>query len=272
MTRGELAAIGVAFAAGAGAYAGTNDIQVTGYGSFDVSSGYVLYGARMNDEPCYWTYGELDVNYGKAATLGVSLWQNTDMTTRRKAEMRRMNEWDWGVFARTGFDLADDWRLEIEAGHIWYKYHGLTRAAAAAYRTMEEWYGRLSLRDPVVTPYFEGYYDHQVCKGAFLQAGLRREFGLPLGLTFMPDLSLGGGSRNYNACLYPPFDGRAGGGLAFVQFAGTLTYWFDDHFGVHAKLAWVSLVRDEIREAVSSSDGTHANDFVWGTIGVETSF
>ena len=272
MKTGGWAAFGVALAAGAGAYAGTDDLRVTGYGSFDVSSGYVLYGARLNDEPCYWTYGELDVSYGKVATLGVSLWQNTDMTTRRKAEMRRMNEWDWCAFGRTGLDIADGWRFELEAGHVWYKYHGLARATAAAYRTMEEWYGRLSLKNPVATPYFEGYYDHQVYKGAFLQAGVRREFALPLGLTFTPDFTLGGGSRNYNACLYPPFDGSAGGGLAFVQLAGTLAYWFNDHFGVHAKVAWVSLARDEIREAVSADGGTYANDFIWGTIGVEVAF
>ena len=40
--------------------ANANDakLSVSGYGSFDVSSAYVLYGARMNKEPCYWTYGE----------------------------------------------------------------------------------------------------------------------------------------------------------------------------------------------------------------------
>ena len=88
----KLAVFGAAAALSAGALAGTNDFYVTGYGSFDISSGYILYGARENDEPCYWTYGELSAGYGKFGSLGASVWQNTDMTMRRKDVMRMMNE------------------------------------------------------------------------------------------------------------------------------------------------------------------------------------
>ena len=97
----KMAAMTAAGMLGAGALAGTNDLYVTGYGSFDVSSGYVLYGARSNDEPCYWTYGEINFGYNPWGSVGASLWQNTDMTTRRKDVMRRMNEWDWAVFCRS---------------------------------------------------------------------------------------------------------------------------------------------------------------------------
>ncbi len=267
-----MAAVLVAIMAGASALAETNDFTVTGYASFDVSSGYILYGARENDEPCYWTYGEIDFGYGDWGSLGVGLWQNTDMTTRRKETMRRMNEWDWSVFGRTGVGLADDWRLALEVGHVWYVYHGIRPAARDFYRTMEEWYGRVALENPFVTPYFEGFYDHQVYKGAFLQGGLRRTLDLPLGLTLTPDVTVGGGSRNYNACMYPPYDGAVGGGVTFGQGAGTLAYWFNAHFGVHAKVAYVVLTDNDIRHAVKADGGTLANQFVWGAVGIDMAF
>ena len=272
MNAGKGAAVWTAGLLSAGALAGTNDFYVTGYGSFDVSSGYVLYGARENDEPCYWTYGELNVGYGKWGSLGASLWQNTDMTTRRKDVMRRMNEWDWAAFGRSGIDLTDDWRLALEAGHVWYVYHGVRPEWRDAYKTMEEWYGRVALENPFATPYFEGYYDHQVYKGAFMLGGLRRAFDLPLGLTLTPDLTVGGGTRNYNACMYPPYDGSVAGGITYVQLAGTLAYWFNEHFGIHLKVAYVVLTDNDIRHAVDEEDGAYANDFVWGTVGVDVAF
>lgn len=256
----------------AGALAGTNDFYVSGYGSFDISSGYVLYGARSNDEPCYWTYGELSAGYGTFGSLGASLWQNTDMTTRRKDTMRMMNEWDWSVFGRTGIDLADGWRLALEAGHMWYEYGGVKPASETYYHTMEEWYGRVALENPFVTPYFEYYYDHKVYEGAFMQGGLKHAFELPFGFQFTPDITVGGGDKNYNACMYPPFDGSVAGGIAYVQLMGTVQYWINDHLGVHARLAYVSLVNDDIRDAVDECGVPYANDHVWGTIGVDFAF
>ena len=267
-----LAAAWAATFASAGALAGTNDLYVTGYGSFDVSSGYVLYGALEIDEPCYWTYGELNLGYKDWGSLGAALWQNTDMTTRRKDTMRRMNEWDWAVFGRSGLDLWDGVRLSVEAGHVWYNYHGIRSAAKDYYHTMEEWYGRVALENPFVTPYFEGFYDHQVYKGAFIRGGLKRTFGLPLGLTLTPDVTVGGGTRNYNACMYPPYDGSVGGGITYVQTEATLAYWFNAHFGVHAKIAYVALTDNDVRHAVKESGVPLENQFVWGTVGIDVAF
>ena len=272
MQTSRIAVLGAAAVIGASALAGTNDFYVTGYGSFDISSGYVLYGARENDEPCYWTYGELCVGYGKFGSLGASVWQNTDMTMRRNDVMRMMNEWDWAVFGRTGIDLADDWRLALEAGHQWYVYGGVKSDYVDVYHTMEEWFGRVALENPFVTPYFEYFYDHKVYEGAFMQGGLRHQFELPFGLLLTPDLTIGGGDANYNACMYPPFDGSVAGGITHVQLMGTLQYWFNDHFGVHARIAYVSLVNGDIRDAVDACGAPYANDHVWGTIGVDVAF
>lgn len=249
-----------------------DELKVSGYGSFDVASGYVLYGARATREPCYWTYGELDLKYGRWGAFGVALWQNTDMTTRRKAEMRRMNEWDWSVHYRNGLDLAEGWRAAFELGHVWYVYDGLTPAAAPFYHTMEEWYATVRLENPWVVPFAEGYYDHGVSHGAFWRGGLKREIPLPGGFVFTPELTVGGGTRNYNRVMYPPYDGSVGGGVTYAQLEGALAYWFNAHFGVHVKVAYAVLTDDDVRDAVKSADSDVANQHVWGSVGVEFAF
>ncbi|MCQ2388271.1 MAG: MipA/OmpV family protein [Kiritimatiellae bacterium] len=268
----KMAAVLAAACAGAGASADDDGFHVSGCGSFDVSSGYVLYGARYDDEPCGWTYGEVELGYGSWGSIGVGLWQNSDLTTRRKDEMRRMNEWDWSAFCRSGVDVADGWRCALEAGHFWYVYHGIKPVWRDAYKTSAGLYAITALENPFATPYFECYYDYRICRGAFLQGGLRHAFDLPFGLTLTPDFTVGGGSRNYNACMYPPYDGSAGGGVSYVQLAGTLAYWFNDHFGIHLKVAYAVLTDDYIRHAVDEDGGCLATDFVWGMVGVDVAF
>lgn len=53
---------------------------------------------------------------------------------------------------------------------------------------------------------------------------------------------------------------------------GTLSYRFNEHVGVHARIAYVVLADDDIRRAVEEAGGTYANQFVWGTVGVDVAF
>ena len=79
-------------------------LEMSGYGSFDVTSAYVLYGARFNKDPSYWTYGEINATADGWGGPGIALWQNSDITCRRKDTLRRMNEWDWTAYYRYGYD------------------------------------------------------------------------------------------------------------------------------------------------------------------------
>ena len=250
------------------------ELDVSAYGSFDVSSAYVLYGARINKEPCFWTYGELNINADEAGTVGASLWQNTDITCRRKNSMRRMNEWDWTVYYRNSCSLSENWRLACEAGHIWYKYHGLQGAVAkSVYKTMMEVYGRVELQNPYATPYIFTAYDWQVTDGTFAICGLKRDIGLPLDITFTPDLSVGGGDDRYLACLYPPWSEEdMKGGVSYVQLSGKLAYWFNEHFGIHAQIAYAVTANNRIRSGIDADGSDYRKQFAWGTIGIDLSF
>lgn len=247
---------------------------LTGYSSFDLSSAYVLYGARLNKEPCLWSYAELhcaDADFGGPA---VSVWQNTDLTRRRRETMRRVNEWDWTVSYRWRRTLAERWTLAAEAGHIWYKYHGLADAASEeAYQTMMEIFARLQLETPFLTPHLFLAHDWKVTEGVFAVAGLKRDVALPYGLTLTGDLTAGGGDARYLACLYPPWGGGSvGGGLSYVQFAARLAYMFNAHIGVHATLTGVALIDNGIRSAIDADAGDQRKQFLWGTVGVDAAF
>ena len=249
------------------------EFNVSGYGSFDVSSAYVLYGGRQNKEPCYWTYAELDLNADEWGTIGASLWQNTDMTCRRKESMRRMNEWDWAAYYRNGLDIAEGWRVSGEVGHIWYKYHGLRGAGKDIYKTMMEVYGRLELNNPYLTPYVAVFHDWKITDGVFAQVGVKRDFSLPHGLTFTPDFTVGGGDRRYLDNLYPPWGfGDVKSGISYVQLSGKLAYWFNDHFGVHALVAYSVIVDDKIRSGIDADGSDYRKQFVWGNVGIDIAF
>lgn len=248
-------------------------VQVTGYGSFDVSSAYVLYGARFNKDPSYWTYGEITASADEWGALGAALWQNTDMTCRRKDAMRRMNEWDWTAYYRNGYDIAEDWRITCEAGHTWYKYHGLESSAKSTYKTMMEAYGRIELQNPYITPHLYAAYDWQVTDGTFATIGLKRDIALPFSITFTPDFTIGGGDDRYLACMYPPWgEPDVKTGVSYVQLSGKLSYWFSEHFGIHAQIAYVTIANDRIRSGIDAADTDCRKQFVWGTVGVDVAF
>lgn len=249
------------------------EISVSGYGSFDVSSAYVLYGARMNKEPCYWTYLEMVVADDLFGGIGASLWQNADMTSRRNEVMRRMNEWDWAVFYRNQFHISDEWQISLEAGNIWYKYHGLKGEGVNLYKTMMELYGRLQLDNPFLTPYVAMFHDWKITDGTFAQAGLKRDISLIEEITFTPDFTVGGGDRRYLACLYPPWgEGGVSSGISYVQLSGKVAYWFNEHFGVHALVAYCVIVDDEIREGIDADMSDYQKQYAWGCVGVDVAF
>ncbi|MBO5940003.1 MAG: hypothetical protein J6R18_02260 [Kiritimatiellae bacterium] len=250
------------------------DISVSGYGSFDVTSAYVLYGAKINKEPCYWTYGELDFSHDDFGSIGGSLWQNTDMTCRRRDSMRRMNEWDWAAFYRIKYSFAENCSLNTEIGHIWYKYHGLRgNIASSIYKTMMEAYGRIELQNRYVTPYVFAAYDWKVTDGSFFTIGIKRDMPLPLDIILTPDITIGGGSDKYLACLYPPWDEEAlKDGISYVQLSGKLAYWITDHFGIHMQCAYSVMANDDIRSAINREESDYRNQFLWATCGIDISF
>lgn len=253
------------------AAAADDAVGVNAYASFDASSAYVLYCARQNKDPCFWTFAEIDLLGGRCGTMALSLWQNTDATSRRKNTMRRMNEWDWRVAYLNVFQIAEDWTLAGEAGHIWYKYHGLRgKEVSKAFATMMELYGRVSLDNPYLTPYLFATFDHRVTEGMFVLAGIKRDFRLSQKLVFTPEITIGGGDDRYLSCLYPAR--KTDAAVACTQLSGRLEYAICRNVALHASLSFSVIADDEIRGAIDEVSSDYAKQFVWGNIGVSVSF
>ena len=251
----------------------TSPFGIHGYGTFDVLSGYEFRGALLNDEPVYWTYGELYAACADLVSIGGWVFQNTDMTCRRKDEARRMNEWDFAANARISPELAKGWRLGLEAGHCWCCMHGLRGESAKIYtRPATEIYAILGLENPYVTPYCTCEYGYDAFEGAAFSFGLKRTFALPLGLELVPKVCAGGSSTGYNAVLYPPFDDSVGTGLTFVQVDVELNYWVTEYFGVRAQASFSVVIDPDIRDAIDDCGGTYRNEFVCGGLGVVFAF
>lgn len=258
-------------AAGASAAELGNGWKYDFAGAYDVLSGYVLYGGRQNDEPCCWTFLNADFGRDPFGVVGASLVQNTDFTSRRGEMLRRVNEWDWGVYYANGIDIAEGWRLQGDVNHIWYKYHGIRPAYERAYATVMEIVTRLSLENPFVVPYVFVAYDHKISKGTYVEGGLRRDFPLPWDLTFTPDITVGGANSRYLPSIYPTNDGQRGC-VSYAQLAGKLRYAVNDWLGVHGMVAWVSIVDKGLRDAIDDVDSPYGKDFAWGYVGVDFAF
>ena len=253
--------------------ADASPFAVHGYGTFDVLSGYEFRGALLNDEPVYWTYGELCAAYADLVSVGGWLAQSTDMTCRRKAEMRRMNEWDFAANTRICPELAEGWKLGLEAGHCWCCMHGLRGEAARAYsRPATEIYAILWLENPYAVPYATCEYGYDAFEGTAFSFGLRRAFALPLGLELVPKVCAGGSDAGYNATLYPPFDDSVGTGLTFVQVGAELNCWVTENFGVRAQASFSAVIDPDIRDAIDACGHPYRNEFVCGGLGVVFAF
>jgi hypothetical protein len=73
--------------------------------------------------------------------------------------------------------------------------------------------------------------------------------------------------------MYPPWDEKAvKGGMSYVQLSGKLSYWFNDHFGIHAQVAYAVTANDRLRSGIDADLSDYRKQFVWGTVGVDVAF
>jgi len=84
-------------------------------------------------------------------------------------------------------------------------------------------------------------------------------------------------SHRYNWCFPTGFGAyRDGSGFATVKFELDANYRITDNFGLFAKVAYCSVVDDDLRHNIDhdlhGADYGDAKDFVWGGVGVTFNF
>ncbi len=259
-------------------------VTLWGFGNYGMYSGYQLYGSMVNSEPTLQGYAEvnasvtiddLDLGY-----LGVGVWSNTDLTDkRRRSYGKAFNEWDFNIhYGRTfWFDDDQTWGLDYRTSVVWYYYpHRRHEHMWGKTDTTMDWNHSFALKNPFVVPFFDWVHEYHENNADLLQFGLKRDCEVADGFTLTPSVTFVYRDHRYNWCFPTAgFTEFHNGGLATVKIMLEGNYWFSDHFGLFAKVAFCSTIDRDLRDAAehgSGADYGKYKDFAWGGVGVTFRF
>lgn len=259
----------------------------------DIYTAYVFRNQVYNDrpvaQPCVWAdFVGFDPFY-----FGFYIWQNYDLTNRRRSEMRgEWNETDYNVHVGATVWSNDDetMSLNIEAGHEWY-VNNVKPEWSKEYGSSCEIYVKAEFETPFVTPYGQINRMYRSEDGMHYELGLSRDFTLmeemPLGesLTLGADWNVNFGSGKYLDYLYweigRGYDAAADefargnkDGIGGTTLKLTLTWQICECFSVGGVLAYTSLLNESLREGYRDSGwyGNYKDDFVWGGLQIRLCF
>lgn len=260
----------------------------------DVYTAYVFRNQVYNDrpvaQPCVWgDFIGLDPFY-----FGFYIWQNYDLTNRRREEMRgEWNETDYNIHvgATVWSNEDETMSLTLEAGHEWF-VNNVKSEYSKDYASSCEIYVKAEFETPFVTPYGQISHAYRYLDGTHYELGLKRDFTLmeemPLGesLTLGIDWNVNFGSGKYLDYIYgvgrgyiedeDDFERGNKDGIGGTTLKFVLTWQLCDCFSVGGVLAYTSLLNESIRENYRDSGwywGSHYDDdCVWGGVQAKLSF
>ncbi|MDX9868151.1 MAG: TorF family putative porin [Kiritimatiellia bacterium] len=219
--------------------------------TLDLFSAYVWRGCVYNDEPVFQPAATLAYATGEFGTFGLGLWGNLDLTDRnRQVSGGGLNEIDYSLFHT--FDAGD---FTLEWGHLWYTFPKVNGRDYCD--STKEVYLSVSHNNDLVTPFASLTYDYDLLDGFYFNAGLNKEVALSDQLTLGAEISVGAGDDDYMAYV-----GVDESGLMDFNASVYATYALTDALSVSAKLAWVSLLDRDARDA----EPYREEDLLWGGV------
>ncbi len=240
----------------------------------DVTSGYLLYGALMNSQPCAQGGVEAGASNDLLGRFGVGAWANSDLTGRRHTFGKAVNEDDFYIHYGRAFEIAEKVSFNMRLMHMWYWYPHSTGRTGKACPSKREVYVIGSLEKPYVVPYAMFTHEWELTDGSYLECGLRRRCDLGGGFSLTPSVSGNWLSHGYMTIFPAPRgEDACERGVGCLRGSLIAEYALTEHFSLHARIDYVSLVNDELRGAVRDAHNTpYMNDFVWGSVGCSLSF
>jgi len=260
------------------------------YVNTGIYSGYQLYGSLVNSEPTWQTYaeanyvlptvGDVDLGY-----LGVGIWSNTDLTDKRRdGNMGRLfNEWDFNVHWGKTFWLDDDkkWGLDYRTSVVWYYYPPCNYRGGRGQctNTTVDWDHSFALLNPYLIPFIDVVHEYKISDGNLLQFGVKKPFQVNDDFSLTPSLTFVWRNSNYGWC-FPHFGldenfEKINSCLATMKIQLDANYKINENFGIFAKIAYCSIIDDDLRDATDACSGCDYGaykDFAWGGVGIEFMF
>jgi len=258
----------------------------------DLFTAYVWRSSVQSDrpvaQPCVWG----DWTFADPFSVGFFVWQNYDLTGRRRDAGFRgeWNETDYNIHAGADLWSSDDEEttLSLEVGHDWYTYnaHGTWDEEDGGYRKRKDWpttyelYVKLSRDNPYVTPYAQLSHEYNRIDGTYYEFGLKREVTLAdlfdsesdllSQLTLSGDVNVNFGCDKYFEYLYLA---EGAGGIGGVTAKMGLAWAPCDHFSIGGLLAFTSVLGEDCRDGMHDGDDwCDSTDIVWGGVQAKIGF
>ena len=264
---------------------------------YDFFSAYIWRNAIQTDEmvmqPCVWA----DLVFFEPFWFGGSVWQNYDLTDRRRASLRKgLTETDYNLhIGATAWSNEDgDQELGIEIGHEWYDNNFVRDGAGDSYPDTREIYVKLTYDNPFVNVYgqaswmYEDFGEYK--QGVYYELGFNKEYELTDEVTIGADWNVSFGTGHYLNYLYDgtrsgydedgerTYDGSSAGfgGTTFKLYANwAITEWLT----LGGTIAYTGVLNGAYRESLGDrgddwydDGGFYQRDFVWGGISLKLAF
>jgi len=224
--------------------------------TMDFFSAYVWRGCIYNDRPVFQPGATVAYETAEYGSIGAGLWSNFDLTDRnRQVAGAGLNEIDYSLSY-----TVDVERFTLEVGHLWYTF---PKANGPDYDpSTREVYASVAYNNGFVTPFVSLTYDYEVYEGFYGNAGLNKSFEVTDRLTLGAEVSLGAGDDDYMRYV-----GTDEAGLMDFNASVSASFALTDTVSLGAKLAWVSLVDSDARDAEPYWD----EDLLWGGVSLNVS-
>lgn len=219
--------------------------------TLDLYSAYVWHGMVANDEPVWQPDVALSYGLGDYGTIAADAWLNFDATDNNHQRLAGgINEIDYTL--QYSVNVGD---FSLGAGNIWYTFPSVS--SDAYYPSTSELFVSAAYNNKIVTPFVKCYYEYTRVDGAFATMGLRREVELMDKLTAGAEVALEGATHTYTQYYF-----AAENNAWFTDGTAALyvKYNLTEHFYVGARLAWISVMDNELKGVY------HEDNLLWGGI------
>lgn len=245
--------------------------------TLDVYSAYVWRGQVLNDRPVWQPGATVSYNTGDYGTFAANAWANFDMTHRvGHTAAAGLNELDYTLSY-----TKDVGPVSLSVGHIWYTFPKLNGHITDGNGNRQDNYGHstreiyvtAAYNNDLVTPFVKVYHDYEFAEGFYGNAGLTKTVSVNDRISVGSEISLGAADSQYMRA----YTQDAEKDQAFVDFNAALftSYALTDNVSVGLRVAWMSLVDQDVRKSINNSGGQGNNgdtDTLWGGVNLAVNF